>query len=189
LNDVRLSIRQTYAQIGITTHSASQDIRSPLGDQSIRQPQAKVDIQQPPGELTIDSTAAWMALGQGPHLEWMNVIYSQMDSVALQAIAKMVEDGNRMAQITNPQDAFADIASEATLLSNPIQYVGEASTLNVKMDYKANVPIIHIEPQQPQIQYIPRKPEVQYNPGSVDIYLKQRNSIDIRVVSRYDQYQ
>ncbi|MFC5700881.1 DUF6470 family protein [Cohnella faecalis] len=188
MNDLRLSIRQTNAQIGINTQWASQDRQAPLGEQSIRQPMAKMDIRQPMGELTIDSTAAYIGLGQGPHLQFMNSIYSQSESVLLQAIAKIVADGNRMAQITNPNNAFAEIASRAIPTSSPYQYLGDASCLNVKINYKANAPIINIEAQSPQIEYTPRSPEVQYNPGSVEIYLKQRNSIDIQV-TQYDLYQ
>ncbi|WP_274654197.1 DUF6470 family protein [Paenibacillus humicola] len=189
MNDFRLSIRQTYAQIGIETHQASQDMHAPLGDQSIEQPQAKLEIRQPTGVLTIDSSAAWTGLGQGPHLEWLNSIYSQEKTIILQVIAKTVEDGNRMAQITNPQDAFADIAGNVLPLEpSPIQYVGEASSLNVKIDYQPREPEIEAVPQYPRIRYIPRKPEIQTNPGAVDIYLKQRNSIDIQV-SRYNLYQ
>jgi hypothetical protein len=183
----RLSIHQTYGQIGIQTHLASQDIHSSSGDLSIEQPSAKMDIQSPHGELQIDSSAAWAALGVGSNLQWMNSIYSQSKSVVLQAIAKIVKDGHRMSQITNHQNAFADIAKDVFERTNPIQYAGEASYMNVKINYEAKAPIINIEPQKPEIQYTPQKPEVQYNPGSVDIYIKQMNSIDIQV-SQYDIY-
>jgi hypothetical protein len=184
---LRLSIHQTFGQIGIQTQLASQDIRSPRGDLSIQQPSAKMDIQSPRGELEIDSSAAWAALGKGNHLEWMSSIYSQCKSVALQAIAKTVEDGNRMARITNHQNAFADLASDVYQRVNPIVYAGEPSYFNVKMQYTPRAAIINIEPQKAEIQYTPSKPEIQYNPGSVDIYMMQMNSIDIQV-SQYDWY-
>lgn len=159
-----------------------------MGELTLRQPQAKMEIEQPRGELTVDSTAAWTALGQGPHLQWMNSIYSQMNGVLLQAIAKTVEDGNRMAQITNPRNAFAEIAENAVFASDPVRYVGEASALNVKLSYKAHPPIVQVETQKPEINYTPHMPEFRYRPGSVEIYLKQRNAVDIQV-SRYDRIQ
>lgn len=187
LEFLRLSIHQTNAQIGIQTQAADQDIHSQKGDLSIQQSPAKMEMESPAGELEIDSSAAWTALGVGPHLEWMNSIYSQSKSVVLQAIAKIVEDGNRMAQITNHQDAFADLALDVFQRENPIEYAGEPSCLNVKVQYRAHSPIINIEPQKTEIQYTPNKPEVQYHPGSVDVYVKQKNSIDIQV-SQYDWY-
>ncbi|MBP3966769.1 DUF6470 family protein [Paenibacillus lignilyticus] len=183
----RLSIHQTYAQIGIQTNNASLEMQSPPGDLSIEQPPAIVDIQSPRGELEVDSTAAFTALGTGPHLDWMNSIYSQYKNVALQAIAKIVEDGNRMAQISNPNNAFAELAREAFHHQNRIVYTGEASIDNVRVRYTPHAPIINIEAQKPIIEYTPRKPETQYHPGSVEVYLRQRNSVEFSV-GEYDKY-
>lgn len=187
LNLLRLSISQVYGQIGIDTHNASQSMESPRGDLSIEQPQAAMSIEQPSGELTVDSTEAWNALGEGPHLQFMSNIYSQSSSIALQGIARRVEEGNRMAQITNGSNAFAEIAFNNLHDSNPIEYTTGASNLNVKLNYDAKPAIIDIEPQEANIQYTPKKPDIQYNPGSVEIYMKQMNSIDIQV-SEYNFY-
>jgi hypothetical protein len=187
LEFLRLSIHQTSAEIGVQTQGANQNIRSPRGDLSIQQKPANVEMESPAGQLEIDSSAAWAALGVGPHLEWMNSIYSQSKGVVLQAIAKTVEEGNRMAQITNHQDAFADLASRVFPLTDPIDYLGDPSYFNVKVRYTPRAPIINIEPQKAEIQYTPHKPEVVYNPGNVGIYMKQMNSIDIQV-SQYDWY-
>jgi hypothetical protein len=183
----RLSIHQTYGQIGIETHIASQDIHSSSGELTIEQPSAIMDIKSPHGELQIDSSAAWAALGTGNHLDWMSSIYSQSKSVVLQSIAKIVRDGHRMSQITNHQNAFADLAKDVLERTNPIQYVSEASLFNVKLIYNPQAPVINIEPQKAEITYTPQKPDVQYHSGSVYIYLKQMNSIDIQV-SQYDIY-
>jgi hypothetical protein len=187
MNDLRLSIHQTFAQIGIHTNWATVDMHSPQGDLQIQQPKAKVEMHSSPGQLQIDSTAAWEALAKGPILELNNRIYSQMKNVALQAIAKIVEDGNRMAQITNPSNAFADIARDAVQSEVPIEYVGEAAYNNVKIHYEPQKADIRIEPQKPIIQYTPQKPDLQYNPGNVDVYLRQRQSIQI-TVTQYDLY-
>jgi hypothetical protein len=185
---LRLSIHQTYAQLGIQTHSASQEIHSPAGELSIMQPSAKMEIQSPQGELHIDSSAAWAALGHGNHLEWMNMIYSQTKSIVLQAIARTAQEGSRMAQITSPDNAISEIAKERFINNhNTIQYTGQPAYDNVKVSYESHKPVIRIEPQQAQIEYTPHKPEIQYNPGAVDIYIKQMNSIDIQV-SHYDYY-
>jgi hypothetical protein len=187
VNDLRLSIHQTYGQIGVETHWASQDIRSPHGDLQIQQPHAQMNIQSPHGELQIDQSAAWSALAKGSVLQLNNSIYSQIPGVVLQAIAKTVEDGNRMAQITTPSDAFADIAGDVFQRENPIEYVTGAAYDNVKINYVPREPEISFTPQKPHVQYTPHKPEIQYNPGNVDIYMRQKNSIQI-TVSRYDLY-
>ncbi|NEN85109.1 DUF6470 family protein [Paenibacillus elgii] len=184
---LRLSIRQAFGQIGIQTQNATTDIRSPMGQLSIEQQPAQMDFHSEPGELSIDSSAAWSALGSGPHLEWLNSIYSQLPNIALQGIAKIVENGNRMAQIHNPRNAFAEIAQNAFSDDSPIEYVGPASNMNVKVHYEARPAVTNIEPGKVNIEYTPMKPEVQYNPGRVEIYMKQMNWIDIQVTN-YDWY-
>lgn len=187
MNLLRLSIHQTYGQIGIETKLASTDIHSPMGELSIEQQPAQMDFRSERGELQIDSSAAWDALGTGSHMGMMNRIYSQIPSLVLQSIAKTVEDGNRMAQISNHANAFAEIAQGALQSENPIEYVGPASNLNVKINYEPRPAVTNVEPVKPEIHYTPMKPQVQYNPGQVDIYMKQMNSIDIQVTN-YDWY-
>lgn len=188
MNDLRLSIHQTFAQIGIQTRWASLDIHNyPGGDLEIQQPQAQVQMHSPPGDMQIDSSAAWAALSKGSVLQLNSSIYSQCKEVALQAIAQMVQDGNRMAQITNPRNAFAEIAGDVFQRESSIDYVAPAAYDNVKIQYDPRKPEINIEPQHAIIQYAPKKPDVQYNPGKVDIYMKQKQSIEI-TVSQYDWY-
>ncbi|WP_152396369.1 DUF6470 family protein [Paenibacillus guangzhouensis] len=178
----RLSIRQTFGKIGIETENAQQTLESPRGELSIETKRAVVEGNYEPGELTIDSSAAWSALGKGSHMQWMNMIYSQMDQIALQAIAKQVEDGHRMGMITNKKNAFADIgkkASQETL--GPIQYVGEASNMNVKLNYEPRPYQAEVQPAELHINYTPQKVQAQYQAGKVNINLEQPFTINIRV--------
>ncbi|MFC0212907.1 DUF6470 family protein [Paenibacillus chartarius] len=186
--DLRLSIRQTFGQIGIQTNEGSVSMESTRGEMQIQQPPAKVEMQSPAAVLTIDSSAAWDALGVGPNLATMSRIYSQSSSIALQAIAKIVADGNRMAQITNPNNAFAELAADVFERESPIQIAGEPGYNNVKVQIEAQKPTIDIQAQKPVIQYTPGNVNIQYTPGNVDIYMRQQNSIKISV-SRYDIFQ
>ncbi|OXM86363.1 DUF6470 family protein [Paenibacillus rigui] len=187
MNLQRLSIHQTYGQIGIQTNNASAEIESPQGDLKIEQHPAEMNFHSEPGKLEIDSSAAWAALGKGGHMAWMNSIYSQLPGVFRQALAKIAEDGNRAAQITNKSNAFAEIAKGEAFSTSGIQYVGPAGLNNVKIHYEPQQIETNIEPVKPTIQYTPVKPQVTFVPGSVDIYMKQMNSIDIQV-SSYDWY-
>ncbi|TCZ76843.1 hypothetical protein E0485_12740 [Paenibacillus albiflavus] len=187
MDRLRLSIHQTNALIGMESKDSSISMRSPHGELSIEQPKAKMDIQSPKGELVIDSSKALDALAMGPHLRFMNNIYSQSPNVLQQAISKIVEDGNRMIQITNPRNAFADNAADVFTRKNPIEYATPASCLNVEVQYYPQKPIVHIEQQRPIINYTPHMPEIQYNPGFLNIYLQQKNSIQFSV-SKYNMY-
>ncbi|MFE5324114.1 DUF6470 family protein [Paenibacillus sp. NPDC056579] len=187
MNNLRLSIRQTYSQLGITTTNAKVEIESPRGEQSIDQKPAKIEIEAPPGRLTVDSSEAWAALGRGSHLEWMSSIYGQMQGVVMQNISGIVEDGNRMADISNPNDAIADIAYSNFRPKSLLNFQGSPSFTNVRVQFEANDPTINIEPQKADIEFISQKPQIQYTQGNVELYLRQKNSINI-YVSEYDLY-
>lgn len=188
LNDLRLSIRQTYAAIGIESRTAQQSIQSPPGELQIKQPVANMDFSSTRGQLQIDSSKAWHALGKGPHLEWNQAIYSRMKSVFMENLAEEVEAGHRMADITNSRSAFADLARAGIFKSNPVDYQVETPNYdNVRLTYTPGDISTVIEASPIEIEYTPIKPEIIVEPGKLDIYLRQRNSISIDV-STYDLY-
>lgn len=182
---LRLSIHQTFGRLGMETINAKQTMESPPGTMNIRQKAAIMEIESHPGELTIDSTAAWAALERPGNLEWKHLIYSDAKSIALQAIAKKVEDGNRMAQLSNPANAFAELAHQKVFERAPVHYSGDPSVLNVKLNYRVQAPDIRIEPQKAEIEYELHKPEVTYIPGKVNLFVERQNTIDI-TVTPYD---
>lgn len=185
---LRLSIRQTYAAIGIESEPAKLQIQSPRGEQQIWQPAAKMDFSTEPAKLQVDSTEAQHALVRGPNLEWNRYVYGQMGRVFLQNLAEKVEAGHRMAMITNPANAFAEIARANVFKSNPVNYQPAVPDFdNVKVTYEPGTVQTRIEASPAEIQYIPRKPDIQVNLGHTEIYLRQKNAIKIWV-STYDLY-
>jgi hypothetical protein len=163
-------------------------MHSPRGEQSIEQPAAQMDFQSTDPQLTVDSSEAWHALCKGPNLEWSSAIYSQMKSIFLQQLAKQVEEGKRMADIANPRSAFADLAKDALFRPNPVDYqIAEPGYDNVRVNYTPGKVDTKIERSPVVIDYTPRKVEVEAHRGRVDIYLRQKQSIDIEVTA-YDLY-
>ncbi|GMK38262.1 hypothetical protein PCCS19_13160 [Paenibacillus sp. CCS19] len=188
MNELRLSIRQTYAAIGIDSEPTKQQMHMPQGDQQIQQPSAKMDFETTLPQLSIDSSEAWHALGHGPNLEWSSAIYSQMKSIFLQQLAKQVEEGKRLADITNPRSAFADLAQDALFRPNPVNYqTVSPGYLNVRVGYNSGSVRTDIDASPVQLDYTPHKAEIEAQRGRLDIYLRQKNSIEISVV-QYDLY-
>lgn len=183
----RLSIRQQFSQIGVNTTNAEVQRSSSPGELVIDQEPAQMAIESHQGALQIDSGDAWAAYAKGGHLRWLNYVYSQSKQMVLQGIARIVEDGNRMGQVTNRADAVADLALAHQNDEWPVQYLEDASYLNVHIRYEPRKPDIRIEAQIPKIEYKPMQVKTEYKPGDVDIYLRQRNAIDIQV-SKYDWY-
>ncbi|MDQ0062037.1 DUF6470 family protein [Paenibacillus harenae] len=188
MNDLRLSIRQTFAAIGLNSQPAQQMMDASHGEQEIVQPQAKMNFATTPSHLEIDSSEAWQALGRGPHMEWNQRLFGQMKSVFLQQLAQTVDEGKRMAQITNPNNAFAEIAKGSIGKQSPVNYVlGTPNVDNVKVTYTPGAVNTAIEPSPVEIQYTPIKTDIQVEQGKLEMYLRQKNSISIDVTT-YDWY-
>jgi len=99
--NLRLSIHQTYAAIGMESRPAQQQMESPRGDLQIKQTPARMDFASEPSELQIDSSQAQHALVRGPNLEWNSYVLGQVKSAFLRQLADKVESGHRLAMISN----------------------------------------------------------------------------------------
>lgn len=154
-------------------------MRQPRASLEITTSRPKQDIRAGEGKLSIDQSRAFDAVGHGPFLTVMNRIYSQSKGIALQGIAKIVADGNRMAQITNPANAFAEIARNQAFDFFEFKIMGEASFDNVDVKYDAGPLEIETSEGSVNIETHPNRPEYNYYRGKLDIYLAQYPSVEI----------
>ncbi|MGG3453243.1 DUF6470 family protein [Paenibacillus rhizolycopersici] len=187
MNLQRLSIRQTYATIEIETRQAKQQMESPPGDLQIESAPAEMEISKTHGGLKIDNSKAWLALGNGNHLEWYRMVTDQMEGQFLVNLSNIVEEGNRLAKFKVPGNTIADMMVNRTQEKTIIRYVGEASADNVKLEFSPDQLNVDWSTHEPNIEYTPNKPYISVEPGAVDVYLKNKNSIQMWV-SNYDIY-
>ncbi|WP_201305401.1 DUF6470 family protein [Paenibacillus puerhi] len=174
-----IQIRQTPALIGIDADLGTQDIRQPRATFEMTTERPQQEIRQPRGELEIDQTKAWDALGRGPVLESFNRIYSQAHQIAMQGIARIVENGNRLAQIHLKTNAIADNAEQIRYNFSEFDIVGEASYDNVDIFYTARRPEINVIDGKVNLQTHPNRPEYEYYRGKLDIYMQQYPKVEI----------
>ncbi|MFD2331481.1 DUF6470 family protein [Cohnella sp. GCM10020058] len=184
---LRLSIRSTPALLGIESPRGKLDIQSPRGQLEITSPRTDMQIRQPRGELSIDSSAAYSAYAKGGVLETADRIANQMKQRIVENIGKIAQEGGRMAQISNPASAVAEIAANALSPKETLQAAGPAGLFNVKVNYTAHAAEVNATPSPAQISYHVNKPEIQYTPQKAGIYVRQMNSIQISV-SQYDWF-
>ncbi|GIP06950.1 hypothetical protein J28TS4_53570 [Paenibacillus lautus] len=187
MNLLRLSIRQTYANIGMESRQGQFQMKSPQGELNVETTPAAMEVQRVPAELTIDSSKAWMALGKGNHLEWLQMVSSQMEQQFLMNVSRIVDEGNRLAQFTKPGNSIADIMAQRVQEKPSIEYNGTASNDNVRVQYTPVDLQMSWSLHQTNVNYSPQRPEVAYTPGGVDVYIRNQNSLKIWV-SDYDLY-
>lgn len=165
-------------------------IHQQKADLSIRQPKAEMTIRRIPGKLDIDQSEAFAE----EHLKSIKQLIADYAKRGRQAvmkgIARRVEDGNRFMRI---EDGGHPIAELARLHSSdpPLRFnIGwmPKSAFSVKIHYHPGKLMIHWKTHSPQIHVKTHSPDIGYVPGNVNVYMRQRPSLDIRVVGlHYDQ--
>ncbi|QWU15870.1 hypothetical protein SAMN04487895_10294 [Paenibacillus sophorae] len=172
-----LQIRQTPAVIGID---------SDPGTYSIKQPKAEVKITTTPGELnvesfrpdlTIDQSRARAAYNGGSVLDMNKRIYSGIQQLYLQNLARKVEQGNRMAEFFKPGNTIAEVYGSDTEPNSFPEPRGPASYDNVDIHFETRAPRIEFRPAQVDIQVERNRPEIEYTRGKLDIYMQQYASV------------
>ena len=179
----RLEIRQTYAAIGMETQRGKFDIKQHHARVNPQTEPAKLTIEREPARLDINADKAWDALAQGPSLQTFLRIYAAGRQAILEQIAEIAQKGDRMAAIHIPVDPFAEAAIE---WSRPIRIADAVAGMphydNVDVTFTPEKLSFSYQPAQVRFDPVTPKPEIHYQRGHVHIYLRQRNSIDIRVV-------
>jgi hypothetical protein len=175
----QIQIRQQNVKLGIDADLGEMNIRQPQATFELKTDSPKVDIHTERGVLYVDSSKAWDALGRGPALETMNKIYSRLHEVALQGIAKIVEDGNRLAAIHHGGNAIADIAKERGAEFFEFEFMGDASPLNVNVRYEPGKLDIQAIGGTVDLNTHPNPPEISYSRGKLDIYVMQYPKVEI----------
>lgn len=174
-----IQMRQTFAKIGIDADLGEQSIEQPRADMQIVRRPAKLSIEQPEGELVIDQSKAWDALAIGNHLEMMKRMRAQGREIVMETIAKIAQQGDRMAMIHLQKDPIPEFAKEVRLQFYTRPFAGPASYDNVEITYIANKPVIEADIGQLEINVTPNKVRHEYKRGKLDIYMLQYPSLQI----------
>ncbi|MDQ1911279.1 DUF6470 family protein [Paenibacillus sp. GD4] len=175
----QIQIRQQYAKLGMDADHAVIEQQQPKATYEMKRIPSQLDMKQPIGELTIDQSKAWDAYGKGGILTTMNRIYSQAESIALQGIARRVEQGNRLADIASKRNAIAENAKDLFFTFPEFDYAGPASYDNVDITYQARKPEIQVTDGRIDVNTHPNKPELSFQRGKLDMYMLQYASVEI----------
>jgi hypothetical protein len=177
----QLQIRQTYGRIKLETQPGRLEIRQPPAALKIEQHPAVQQIRQLKGELNVDQSRAWDALGIGGHLKLMDHIYAGAKSVALEAIGRIAEAGDRLADISNPVDPIPQLAQARMIPFFEFEPPVTPSYDNIDILYTAKQPEIQVQQGGVDVDVMPRKPEIDYQWGRVIAGMLQYPSIEMWV--------
>ncbi|MFC7678565.1 DUF6470 family protein [Paenibacillus sp. GCM10028914] len=175
----QLQVSTQPSSLEISSSKAKLSISQQRPDMEIESPRAKMDITSPRPDMEIDQHQAFRAYNGGTALEMNQQIYSELPSLMLEALAKRVEQGNRMAEFHLPGNSIGEIYGSDWKRDPFIEFRAPASYDNVDIHVNRNEPQINIEPITPRISAQAYTPQIEYHPGSLDIRVKQYASIEI----------
>ncbi len=176
----QIRLHQTYAQIGMRTVQPVQEIQQIPAELSIKQYSAKMEIERKPSELHIDQEQAWNELGFKSPSVFSRDMADSAKQKGLENIGKMAEEGHQLAAIENKTNAIQAIASKN---ANPgpadftIAFI--PSFGSVKINYKPSELHIDWKPGGTEIEVEPHRPIHKYTPGKTEVYLRQREQLEI----------
>lgn len=179
----QIRMEQTYAQIGLQTDRGVQEIKQPQAELNMHQKQAELHIKQPLGVLQIDTTEGRAQLDLKGILRRNKEYASLGHQKALQAIAKISQEGDQMRHIEKKGNKIAQIAAQNNVIyGNTHVLQADWTTDGITMSYKKAPPEITWKVNGVTMDPTIHKPEISYTPGKVDVYVRQKNSLTIDVV-------
>jgi hypothetical protein len=183
---LRLEISQGNARIGIQSTPGQWDMKQPQAEVSITQKPAELTIDQGPGQLDLDLYTARKALGFKNTMDMLTDIGAQSRQVVLEAIGRIVEDGNQMAAIQNHRNAIVDIALEHQDLGPmPIKDFDTGSYDPVPIEYHPHETKLDWQVRGTEVHITPQSPTTNYTPGKVEVYMTQQNWLQFDVKGQY----
>ena len=185
MNQVKISTQP--ARLETTTKSASFDQRSQRAQVQVRTTDAQADIRQGSGRLSIDSSACRAAIGFKKPAELTRDIAQQGLQILQETVSRYVQEGDRLAQISNPASTVAAMAADRNR--------GEMQPLSInwmtkplpEVSYGMTPTRISWTPGQISFQVQAAHLEGSYTPGAVDTRVAQYADITIQVVEAGSQ--
>lgn len=180
---MRLEMRSQNAYIGIKSTPPVQSIRQPKAEQSIETEQVKVTVESTLPKVKIDQKRAFSESGLKGVLETVKDNAQRGVNIMIQKIDRIVQEGNQFADIQNGVDVVAENADENAFS----QFNGDLNIVTMPssgpdIEVEEGKNEIKVTGGQVDIKTTPHKPEHDYKQGKVDIYMRQRNSLEIKAV-------
>ncbi|TRY24500.1 hypothetical protein FOI68_16530 [Brevibacillus sp. LEMMJ03] len=180
----QIRLQQTFAKLGLQITRPVQEIQQPRAELNLHQEPAVLEIRQPRGVLTMDTSEAQANIDlRGPlRRSRDNAEYGYQK--AMEAIAQISEEGDRLRAIENKGNPIADIAFEESVIYHNTEIIAEGSLVGdgVEIHYEARRPEINVQIGGVQMNPEIKRPIHNYTPGKVEGYIRQWNSLKIDFV-------
>lgn len=173
-------INTTNGELGIKTNWGSVNIRQPQATINMDTELPKVEIRTTDPEIKIDQRQCFAEAGIKSPIDFSRENSDIAKKAAFQGIARIVQEGNQMADIHLGRDVIVENADHNAFGIFEREFVyGAIPKSRPKIDVKMGT--LDIKFIEGKLNYSAKvnKPEITVNHGSVDIYMKTWPKIEI----------
>lgn len=181
----KLHIEQQRAQIGIDQFPGEMRLEQPPAQITMKTEAARVHMDRELSRLHIDQSRAWAAYAILPPVSVTKTIVDKVKLIYPQVVAKIARDGDRMADFHRSNNVFAELAKEWPRPLTEYDIAGQASRLNVDLEFIPEQLEMHVEGGKLHYEVEPQKPRLEHVPARVDVYLRQKPYIRIDWVGQH----
>lgn len=176
-------INTVKAQIGINTTKGEFSIRQPKGEQSITTEKTKLHIDSELPKVKIDQYQCFAEAGLKNYMDLTRENTQYATQKLQEAIQRYISDGDRMAMIgNNMSDAIPELAYQNSMDKEKVFDIGTIPKSRPKINVTGRLDISW-DIGKANIEYKVNKPQINITKNKVEIYLKQKPSIEINYVN------
>ena len=180
----QIRLESTYARIGIETRDAVVHMEQSPAELDLQNIPAQMSIQTKPSKLTIDQTLAWEAMNIKSTNRMMEDFANDGRNAALEGVARRAQEGDELMKIENGGNPIAQHAKENAARPEKQFNIGFIPPhFSVKINYEPAVVSIDWKLGGVINNTKPNKPVFEYELFAVDIFVKERNTLDIDFVN------
>ncbi len=178
-----LRMQTTPIKMSYQTTNARQNIKTTRSQLSMRTENAKITMQSKNAKLLIDQTECFAQLGIKPTGQFSAESANYGKLMLQQGLARIVDQGNRMADIHIKTSPLPDQAVYNAFEQFEKAFNMQTATgVRPKITYVAGSLNINYQPGRVINNSTYQKPQIDYIPGKVDINVAQYNRLDISVI-------
>lgn len=179
-----LEIRTTWSKIGIQTTRPTLEIWQSKGEIEIQPQKMEAVIDRELPRVLLDQSACFNESGLKSMADLAAEAAEIARETALEYTGVLAEEGDRLAQIENPEDGFADVA-----LSRMEREDSSEWTIGLMPQSRPQIEVTgHLEIDwqliEGSMEYQHRYPEFKCRRGTIDIYLQQQGKVEVRYLDQ-----
>lgn len=176
-------MKSQNAQIGINRENAKVSIEQPKADVNIKTEHVKVKVESTLVKVEIDQKQAFSESGLKGILELSIDNAKEAMQKNIQESGRIVEEGNQLADIANGSNAIAEIAYSKSANKSKHEFnMVTMPTSGADINVIEGNNDIQVEGGTVDIEVKVNEPVVEYKAGKIEIYIKQKNSLEINAV-------